>query len=49
MFDFWFFMEFVTAVLIVIGVVTVIGADGFTINWTLGGANSAQFYYLCLP
>lgn len=31
------------------GQVTVIGADGFTINWSLTGAITCNFIYLCLP
>ena len=31
------------------GLVSAIGADGFTITWTLDGARSASFIYLCLP
>ncbi len=30
-------------------VVNTIGADGFTITWTLAGACAADFIYLCLP
>ncbi len=31
------------------GIVSAIGADGFTFTWTLDGACAAWFLYLCLP
>ncbi len=32
-----------------VGQITTIGADGFTLNWTLAGACAVDFIYLCLP
>lgn len=31
------------------GVISAIGADGFTITWTIAGGINIQFVYLCLP
>lgn len=33
----------------IIGVISTVSNDGFTITWTLTGARSVKFAYLCLP
>lgn len=33
----------------IIGLVSAIGGDGFTLTWTLAGVQATKFVYICLP